>query len=49
MSDIDLIQPTQTTPSQGGKLVIYRKKNPISHFSRIKNSSLLYLFIVAAL
>jgi hypothetical protein len=29
MSDIDPIQPTQTTPSQGEKLVIYRKKNPI--------------------
>jgi hypothetical protein len=29
MSDIDPIRPTQTTPSQGEKLVIYRKKNPI--------------------
>jgi hypothetical protein len=29
MSDIDPIQPTQTTPSQREKLVIYRKKNPI--------------------
>jgi hypothetical protein len=26
---MDPIQPTQTTPSQGEKLVIYRKKNPI--------------------
>ena len=29
MSDTDPMQPTQTTPSQGEKLVIYRKKNPI--------------------
>jgi hypothetical protein len=29
MSDTDPIQPTQTTPSQEEKLVIYRKKNPI--------------------
>ena len=29
MSDTDPIRPTQTTPSQGEKLVIYRKKNPI--------------------
>jgi hypothetical protein len=29
MSDIDPIRPKQTTPSQGEKLVIYRKKNPI--------------------
>jgi hypothetical protein len=29
MSDIDPMRPTQTTPSQGEKLVIYRKKNPI--------------------
>jgi hypothetical protein len=29
MSDTDPIWPTQTTPSQGEKLVIYRKKNPI--------------------
>jgi hypothetical protein len=29
MSDIDPIRPIQTTLSQGEKLVIYRKKNPI--------------------
>jgi hypothetical protein len=29
MSNTDPIQPMQTTPSQGEKLVIYRKKNPI--------------------
>jgi hypothetical protein len=29
MSDMDPIRPTQTTPLQGEKLVIYRKKNPI--------------------
>jgi hypothetical protein len=29
MSDIDSIQPIQTTLLQGEKLVIYRKKNPI--------------------
>jgi hypothetical protein len=29
MSDTDPIQPTQTAPSQGENLVIYRKKNPI--------------------
>jgi hypothetical protein len=29
MSDIDPIQPMQTAPLQGEKLVIYRKKNPI--------------------
>jgi hypothetical protein len=29
MSDMDPIQPTQTTLLQGEKLVIYRKKNPI--------------------
>ena len=37
MSDIDPMRPTQTTPSQEEKLVIYRKKNPISHLNRIKN------------
>jgi hypothetical protein len=26
---MDPMQPTQTTPSQREKLVIYRKKNPI--------------------
>jgi hypothetical protein len=29
MSNIDPIQPIQTTLLQGEKLVIYRKKNPI--------------------
>jgi hypothetical protein len=29
MSDTDPIQPIQTTPLQGEKLVIYRKKNSI--------------------
>jgi hypothetical protein len=29
MSNINPIQPIQTTSSQGEKLVIYRKKNPI--------------------
>jgi hypothetical protein len=29
MSDTDPIWPIQTTPLQGEKLVIYRKKNPI--------------------
>jgi hypothetical protein len=29
MSNIDPIQPMQTAPLQGEKLVIYRKKNPI--------------------
>jgi hypothetical protein len=29
MSNIDPIQPTQTTLLQGEKLVIYRKKTPI--------------------
>jgi hypothetical protein len=29
MSDMDPIQPIQTTLSQGEKLVIYRKKTPI--------------------
>jgi hypothetical protein len=29
MSDIDPIQPMQTTPLQGEKLIIYKKKNPI--------------------
>jgi hypothetical protein len=41
----------------GGKLVIYIKKNPtvrerknpISHFHRIKNLKLLYLYIAAVL
>jgi hypothetical protein len=43
------MRPTQTTLSQGEKLVIYRKKNPISHLSRIKNPILLYLSVAAAL
>jgi hypothetical protein len=29
MSNTDPIRPIQTTPLQGKKLVIYRKKNPI--------------------
>jgi hypothetical protein len=30
MSDIDPTQPTQTTPSQGGKLVYLQEENPYS-------------------
>jgi hypothetical protein len=45
----------QTTLLQGEKLVIYMKKNPavrgrknpISHFSRIKNPKLPYLHVAA--
>jgi hypothetical protein len=49
MSNIDSMQPIQTTSLQGEKLVIYRKKNPISHFSRIKNPILLYLSVAIVL
>src|SRR6266566_2771052 len=49
--------PTQTTLSQGGKLVYLQeenpyswgRKNPISNLSRIKNPDLPYLHIAAAL
>ena len=49
--------PTQTTLSQGGKLVYLQeenprswgRKNPISHLSRIKNPDLLYPHVAAAL
>ena len=49
--------PTQTTPSQGENLCIYRKKtpavwgrkNPISYLSQMKNLDLLCLHVAAAL
>ena len=49
MSDIDPILVYIDYSITEGKLVIDRKKNPISYLSRIKNPNLLYLFIAAAL
>jgi hypothetical protein len=54
---MDPTRPTQTTLSQGGKLVYLQeenpcswgRKNPMSHLSRIKNPVLLYLSVAAAL
>ena len=54
---MDPIWPTQTTLSQGGKLVYLQeenpcswgRKNPISNLSRMKNPDLPCLYIAAAL
>ena len=56
-SDTDPMWPTQTTPSQGGKLVYLQeenpcswgKKNPMSHLSRMKNPDLPCPHVAAAL
>jgi hypothetical protein len=54
---MDPTRPTQTTPSQGGKLVYLQeenpcswgRKNPMSHLSRIKNPDLPCPSVAAAL
>src|SRR6266702_8540314 len=56
-SDTDPMWPTQTTLSQGGKLMYLQeenpcswgRKNPMSNLSRIKNPNLLCLHVAAAL
>src|SRR6266702_2308370 len=56
-SDTDPMWPTQTTLSQGGKLMYLQeenpcswgRKNPMSNLSRIKNPDLPCLYVVAAL
>ncbi len=56
-SDTDPMWPTQTTPSQGGKLVYLQeenpcswgRKNPMSSLSRMKNPELPCLHVAAAL
>jgi len=59
MSDTDPTWPTQTTPSQGGKLVYLQeenplqlgwgRKNPMSFLSRMKNPDLPCPSVAAAL